>query len=255
MDLWSKLAGSPTLRPQTPSVTSSLALERPPIDDVDAMDASCVENNTPPMLDSVIHLHELPQRYAYAYFERDDGVGDVQTPSGHVVVNALPVRPRVVRADAVVWIPVLSSDGLSGHRFELHFEGQRQAHVEAFVDASSVQRMAFVHKSFSKLAREARLIDQNALLEFTQSHAQKLREFLRDLAPTQLYLPIAEVAVGPELGEAPLRPHPRHTNNPLARSAPAVWRRVLEDVHEIWNIALPFCKKHNFSELARTGLL
>lgn len=256
-DLWLRLAGSPELRPTTPSVTSSLHLERP--DDVFDMDTDATPAGGPPLLDSVIHTHELPAEFAYAYFERDVGVADVQTPSGNVVANEHPVTPRVVRADRVVWRPVLSNDGLCGHRFDLMLGDALQAHVEAFVDAHSVRRVAFVHRNYSQTARAAGLVDRNSLVEFNspESHAAKLREMLASLPCDQYYLPVAEVAVGqalcPRFG-APLSLHPRHAKNPAASVAGAVWSRVKLEIAVIWEMARAASNAHNLSEFRRTGL-
>jgi hypothetical protein len=257
LDLWNRLSGSPELHPTTPSVTSSLALERPDDVDMEAHDAG--DARGPAVLESVVHLHELPESYAWAYFERDAGVADIQTPSGHVVANERPVVPRVVRADRVVWKPVVSPEAMSGHRFEMMHNGELQGHIEVFVDAHSVRRAAFVHRTFSKLARSAGMVDEGSLVEYNSptNHLHNLQTFLATLDPNKLYLPVAEVAVGPamdvDFGIA-LVVDPRHARNPTAAVAPAVWRRVREEATAIWRVARSAAEAHNASELGRTGL-
>ena len=258
IDLWRRLSGSPELRPKTPSVTSSLALDRVDDDvemDVDTDGAAVA----PTMTESVVHLHELPDDFCYAYFERGAGVADIQTPCGVVVVNDKPCTPRVVRADAISWRPVLSRDALSGHRFDFMLGGELQAHIEAFVDASSVCRVAFVHGAFSQLARASGLIDLGSLIEYNSpaAHLQKLRDFLVAISPTQLYLPQNEVAIGPAMDAdfgLEVKIDPRHSNNPTAAVAPLVWRRVCEETNAIWRVARAASEQHNDSELARCGL-
>lgn len=254
-DLWARLSGSPVLRPTTPSVTSSLPPER-----IDEVDEEMSDVGSPAMLDSLVHLHELPPNFAYAYFERDCGVSDIETPNGVVVGNRLPVVPRVVLADSIQWKPVLSSSGLQGHRFELLFDGALQAHVEVFTDATSIHRVAFVHAHYTTLARAAGTIDRGALIEFNSptSHLAKLQAALTNgVGQLQCYLPVNEVVVGsaldPNFG-LPLAPHARHAKNPLWGVAAAVWRRTREEMHAISNVARDASERHNASELARSGL-
>ena len=252
-DLWKHLAGSPELRPATPSIVSSLAIceRQDEIADADMEDTDCP--SAPPMLDSLIHLHELPESYAFAYFERDTGTADVQTPSGHVVANERPVVPRVVLAQRVVWVPVVSSDECTGHRFQLLGANDAvQGYVECFVDSTSVRRLAFVHRNYSVAARAAGLIDNGSLVEYNSpsSHFHKLPS-------NEVYLPTQEVAIGtamhPEFG-APLSIHPRHASNPTASVAAAVWTRVRQEAAAIWEVAREAAEAHNRSETARSGL-
>ena len=257
-ELWRKLLSSPVLRPTTPSVTSSL----PPFDRVvDEEDDMSCDTGAPPLLDSVVHLHELPgsSTFAYAFFERDTGVADLETPSGHVVGNRRPTVPRCVHCDRVLWAPVLSSNGLFGHRFDLVLNGILQAHVEVFTDSAQIQRVAFVHTTYSLMARAAGTIDVNTLIEFNSpaSHLSKLQSALtKGVGPLQLYLPTSEVVVGPALDAefgAPLSPHPKHAKNPLACAAPAVWKRLRAEMAAISKLALEASQRHNAAELARSG--
>jgi hypothetical protein len=256
--LWEKLRGSPALRPTTPSVTSSLAPER--LDDVmeEEADDAHSASGRPAALESVVHLHELPSVFAYAYFERDAGVADIATPAGVVVANDRPVVPRVVTADEIVWLPVLSTHGEFGNRFELREGGVLNGHVEVFVDTATIKRVAFVHKLFTATARAAGLVDRNTLVEFNSpsSHGEKLRTLVRT-TKHQMYLPTAEVAIGSALDVdfgLPLRIHARHVRNPLSTSASAVWRRTKQEMGEIWAVAREAVERHNASELARSGL-
>ena len=253
-DLWAKLAGSPVLRPTTPSVTSSLPPER--IDEVD--EDSMDDVGSPSILDSIVHLHELPTNFAYAYWERDEGVSDIATPSGVVVGNRNPVVPRIVLADAVRWLPVLSSGGLQGHRFELLVDAKLQAHVEVFTDSKVVHRVAFVHSSYNQTARAAATIDRNALIEFNSPtlHLKKLQATLASgVGSSCMYLPTSEVVIGSALAPTmPLLPHERHAKNPLWAAAGAVWRRTLHEMQLISSLVYAASEKHNSSELARSGL-
>lgn len=243
------------LRPQTPSLTSSLALERP---DDSTMDTEPT-TDAPAMLESVVHLHELPVSFAYAYFERESQSAQVSTPSGAVVFNEMPVRPRVVECDAIVWKPVLSTDGLSGHRFDLLFDGETQAHMEVFCSQTAIQRVALVHRLYTPTARAAGLVDRNSLLEFNspESHHAKLTHFLTSMPTGSLYLPVNELAVGSALhadtGVA-LQLDPRHTRNPVSASAEAVWLRTKQELGEIARVAMQASSSHNASEFGRCGL-
>jgi hypothetical protein len=259
-DLWARLAGSPELRPATPSIVSSLPIhDRHDQELTDAdMDAGEASGGLP-MLESVVHLHELPSQFAFAYFERDGGCADIQTPSGHVVANERPVVPRVVLADRVVWEPVVASDELTGHRFRFMVADEPQGHVEAFVDATSVRRVLFAHKNYSLAGRAAGLVDRGALVEYVSptTHFHGLRAALAALRGDQFYTPTREVAIGtamhPEFG-APLHIHQRHARNPTAAVAAAVWLRVRQEADAIWEVARAAAEAHNASELGRTGL-
>lgn len=258
-DIWARLAGSPMLRPTTPSMASSLAIDRPieeAMMDADSGTSGSDEHGAPPMLESVVHLFELPERFAYAYFERDNASAQVTTPSGAVVQNGFPVRPRVVCASRIVWRPVLGNDGLSGHRFDFLDEvGEVQAHVEAFVSATAIHRLALVHKMFTPTARESGLVDRRSLLEFNSptSHCERLCAFLGNLPPGQIYLPVNELATGLDLEHA-VEIDPRHLRNPMAPVAATVWRHARNQLQSIALIAIEASHRHNCSEFARTGL-
>lgn len=257
-ELWNRLAGSPTLRPQTPSVTSSLHLDRHDESMTECADMVDVGNDgAPPMLESVIHTNELPPAFAYAFFERDTENVAITTPSGAVVQNAFPVRPRVVVAERVVWKPVLGRDGLSGHRFDfVDGMGEVGGHAEVFVSTSAIHRVALVHATYSQLARSQGLVDHHSLLEFNSpaQHHAKLVSFLGRMSPGQLYLPVNELAVGCQLQNAPLEIDPRHANNPAAAVAPAVWQQAVRELGAIANVAMSAADEHNRSEFARAGL-
>ena len=256
-DLWTRLAGSPMLRPTTPSLASSLAIDRPiaeePMDDAGVEGSS--EDGAPPMLESVVHLFELPERFAYAYFERDAAPAPVTTPSGVTVMNGYPVRPRVVQAERIVWRPVLGNDGLSGHRFDFLHEGEEQAHVEVFVSSTSIHRVAFVHRMYTHTARTSGLIDRNSLLEFNSptSHCERLRTFLQALPIGQIYLPVNELATGSDLDHK-VEIDPRHERNPTAAVAQRVWDHTRTQLRGIAALAMQASHSHNCSEFARTGL-
>lgn len=256
--LWNRLAGSPTLRPQTPSIASSLHLDRHDESMADCGDMLDNGNESaPPMLESVVHTHELPEQFAFAYWERDSENVAITTPSGAVVHNAFPVRPRVVTAERVVWRPVLGHDGLSGHRFDLvDGMGEVGAHVEVFVSTSAIHRVALVHATYSQLARSQGLVDHHSLLEFNSpaQHHGKLVSFLGRMSPGQLYLPVNELAVGSQLQNAPLEIDTRHANNPAAAVAAAVWQQAVAELGAIANVAMAAAGEHNRSEFARSGL-
>lgn len=268
-DLWSRLAGSPELRPTTPSIVSSIAMhERSEQELTDAdMDVGAGGAGGagvaggPAVLDSVVHLHELPEHYGFAYFVRDEGQADVQTPSGHVVANSFPVVPRVVLGERIVWVPVVSSDFCTGHRFQLllNSSDEVQGFIECFIDATTVHRVAFVHANYSVAARAAGLVDRASLTEYNSptNHYQKLKNMLDTLPASEVYLPVHEIATGPalhhELG-APLHIHPSHARNPTAPMAAAVWKRVCLEVNAIWDVARAATDAHNRSEVSRCGL-
>ena len=242
------------LRPTTPSVTSSLAIDR--VEDA-MMDEHSVDTSSPPsLLESVVHLDELPDAFAYAYFERDAEPCVVATPSGTRVLNDRPVRPRVVHAERIVWRPVLSDSGLTGHRFDLVCGNQIEAHLEVFVSTSEIHRVAIVHRLFTPLARASGIVDRNALLEFNSpsSHLTRLKDFVSTLDSSQYYLPINELAVGRELHAAELHIDPRHERNPVSRVAATVWKHTLLELSAIAEVALGASERHNASEFNRTGL-
>ena len=259
-DIWARLAGSPMLRPTTPSMASSLAIDRPIAEEA-MMDAEpgvggSEEHGAPPMLESVVHLFELPERFAYAYFERDETQAQVATPSGAVVQNGFPVRPRIVCASRIVWLPVLGNDGLSGHRFDfVDGEGEVQAHAEVFVSSTAIHRVALVHRMFTPTARASGLVDRHSLLEFNSptSHCERLGAFLETLPPGQIYLPVNELAVGPDLEHA-IEIDARHLRNPMASVAATVWKHTREQLNSICRLAIEASRRHNCSEFARTGL-
>lgn len=259
-DLWARFAGSPMLRPTTPSLASSLAIDRPMADDA-AMDMDCAAggseaNGAPPMLESVVHLHELPATFAYAYFERDEAPAQVTTPSGAIVQNGFPVRPRVVWASRIVWRPVLGNDGLAGHRFDfVDEEGELQGHAEVFVSSTAIHRVALVHRLFTPTARASGLVDAHSLLEFNSpsSHLQRLQRFLQTLPPGQMYLPVNELATGTDL-DVPVEIDPRHARNPSAAVAATVWKHTKHELRQISTLSTEHACKHNLSEFARAGL-
>jgi hypothetical protein len=266
-DQWSRLLGSPVLRATTPSIVSSMALDVASIADLEhAAEAdsatSINDGGGPGVLDSFVHLHEIPfadPTFGYAYFRRDVGFADVQTPSGHVVANALPVVPRCVRCDAVHWSPVLAHDGSSGHRFDLCLDGVLQAHVEVFTDAHQILRIAFVHASYSLAAKTAGVLDDAALLEFATpvAHIEKLHALVGTLSRSSVYLPTSELALGPALDPSkgvPMRPHARHAANPLASIASVVWQHAKRHAAALSTVAVNASVAHNEQELRRTGL-
>ena len=254
-DLWNRLAGSPVLIPTTPSVASSLALDRG-YDDV-SMDVSIMdERDAPPMLDSVIHTHELPAHFLYAYFERDTEPAQIQTPSGSTVLNSFPVLPRVVCASRIVWRPVLGHDGTTGHRFDfVNEDGEIEAHAEVFVSSTQIQRVALVHRMFTPTARASGLVDQNSLLEFNSpvSHHERLVSFLSELPTGQFYLPINELAMGSQ-ANLPVEIEPRHVLNPMSATAAVVWEHTRKQLSSISEVAVRAANQHNCSEFSRAGL-
>lgn len=257
-ELWCRLAGSPTLRPQTPSIASSLHLDRADDRMTDCNDVVDVGNEgAPPMLESVVHTHELPEAFAYAYWERDLENVSIATPSGAVVHNAFPVRPRVVVAERIVWRPVLGRDGLAGHRFDfVDGMGDVVAHAEVFVSTSAIHRVALVHSTYSQLARSQGLVDQHSLLEFNSpaQHHAKLVNFLGCLHPGQIYLPVNELATSSQLVRAPLEIDLKHAKNPAAAVATAVWQQTVRELGAIAGVAMAAAEAHNQSEFARSGL-
>lgn len=256
--LWNRLAGSPTLRPQTPSIASSLHLDRHDESMADCGDMLDNGNESaPPMLESVVHTHELPEQFAFAYWERDSENVAITTPSGAIVHNAFPVRPRVVLAERIVWRPVLGRDGLAGHRFDfVDGMGEVGGHAEVFVSTTAIHRVALVHATYSQLARSQGLVDNHSLLEFNSpsQHYAKLVSFLGRMSPGQLYLPVNELAVGSQLLHAPLEVDQRHTNNPAGAVAPAVWKQTVAELGAIAHVAMAASERHNRSEFARAGL-
>lgn len=252
------------LRPTTPSVASSLAIDQPILEEggeehMDHENSSSFDNsdaNAPPLLESVVHLHELPAQFAYAYFERDNQTESVECPSGTIVRNGFPVRPRVVHADLIVWKPVVSNDGLAGHRFDLlDTLGELQAHIEVFVSPTAIVRVALVHSMYTQVARASGLIDHHSLLEFNSPtvHYQKLVRCLQTLRNGKIYLPVNELATGSQL-DAPLRINQAHANNPSAAVATTVWRHVVAELRAISGVAIEAARQHNASEFARVGL-
>ena len=158
------------MRPTTPSIARSLALDKGHDDVSMEVDASTSgDHDAPAMLESVVHTHELPEHFVYAYFERDAQSAQIPTPSGSTVLNAFPVRPRVVCASRIVWRPVLGSDGVTGHRFDfVNDDGEIEAHVEVFVSSTEVQRVALVHRMFTPNCESAVIIQSSMkLLEST----------------------------------------------------------------------------------------
>jgi len=252
-DLWARLAGSPVLRPRSPSLASSLAIDRPEdgVMDIDSID----ESGAPCMLDSVVHLHELPDNYAYAYFERDTLPECVQTPAGAVVFNGFPCRPRVVHASQIVWKPVLGNDGLSGHRYDFIDDGEVQAHAEVFVSANVIHRVALVHRLFTPVSRASGLVDKASMLEFNSpsAHMHRLRCFLGAIPSGQFYIPVNELSCGSQL-DMPIEIDPIHYRNPSACAAEAVWTRAKLELRSIAELATTAARAHNKSEFARAGL-
>lgn len=252
--MWSRLVGSPMLRPATAStIASSLAFDR--ADDVDDVDMAPNED-APDVLDSVVHLHDLPDHYAFSYFERDSESADVMTPSGVVVLNSAPVRPRVVVARRIVWKPVLGHDGLSGHRFDLlDANDELQAHIEVFVTSDAIQRVALVHRLFTPSARAAGLVDSHSLLEFNSPtlHLERLKLFLAKVNPGEIYLPTNELATGTDLDKI-VEIDPRHVRNPSSGVAGSVWRHTVFQLRAISELAMQAAQQHNESEFRRCGL-
>lgn len=252
-DLWARLTGSPVLRPRSPSLASSLAIDRP---DDGVMDTDAIDDGGGPcMLDSVVHLHELPEQYAYAYFERDKLPERVQTPAGAVVFNGFPCRPRIVHASQIVWRPVLGNDGLSGHRYDFIDDGEVQAHAEVFVSAKAIHRVALVHRMFTPVARASGLVDKASMLEFNSpsAHMQRLRCFLGAIPSGQFYIPVNELSTGSQL-DMPIEIDPIHCRNPSACAAEAVWTRTKLELRAIAALSMAASCAHNTSEFARAGL-
>jgi len=253
-DLWNRLAGSPMLRPATPSVASSLALDKGHDDSMDV--AMTDDHDAPAMLDSVVHLHELPGHFLYAYFERDTASARLQTPSGALVMNSFPVKPRIVCASRIAWRPVLGHDGTTGHRFDfVNEDGEIEAHAEVFVSSTQIQRVALVHRMFTPNARASGLVDQNSLLEFNSpvSHHERLVSFLSVLPTGQLYLPVNELAMGSQ-ASLPVEIDGRHVSNPMSATAAVVWEHTRKQLSSISEIAVRAANQHNCSEFSRAGL-
>jgi len=254
-DLWNRLAGSPVLRPTTPSITSSL-FDKPIDESIDTDFVMADEHDAPTTLESVVHLHELPCDFLYAYFERDNQAAEISTPSGAIVLNGFPVRPRVVCAHKIRWRPVLGKDGLSGHRFDFLDESdEHQAHAEVFVSSHAIHRVALVHRLFTPAARAAGFVDRNSLLEFNspESHHQRLVSFLSTLPVGQLYLPVNELALGSQ-ANIDIEIEAKHAGNPAAAIAPTVWIHTRQQLAALSEVALRASHEHNNSEFSRAGL-
>ena len=271
-NLWERLAGSPVIRATTPSEVPSLHFERAEsVDDGMDIDMSemSIDGPTPAgnvTLDSVVHTHELPAEFAYAYFERDTGTAQLRAPNGHVVSNSNPVVPRVVHADALAWQPVLSSDGHMGHKFLLLHGGTVQAHVEAFLESdtigASLNRVLVVHGLYSTLAHTAKLVDRHSLLEFNsvESHVQRLYTTMSSIEEDAMYLPVAELLIGSTLApSSPTRLHAvvptAYQAHPQAPLAAHVWERTTQQLSQLSNLVTNCINQHNMHEFTRSHVM
>ena len=261
--LWERLSGSPIVRATTPSEAPSSVHLGAGMDvemDVERTDGSVV-------LDSVVHLHETPVEFAYCYFERDAGTAQLRAPSGAIVTNSDPVRPRVVEADVVVWQPVLGADGRTGHKFLLAKDGVVQAQLEAYLEtdtdfASPLQRVLAVHGLYTTLAHTAHLVDRHSLLEFNsvETHTQRLYDMLSSIDSDQLYLPVNELVIGSAL--APTSPTrllatvpPALAAHPHAAHVSGLWDRVVSELHQLSSLVTNCIHQHNTHEFTRNNCM
>jgi len=268
-ELWDRLSGSPVLRSTTPSEVPSLCFERS--DSVNDMEVDMSELSISGgesggiILDSVIHVHELPSVFAYAYFERDAGVCILNSPGGTRVANSNPVVPRVVVSDAVLWLPLISSNGQTGHKFLLTKDGVVQAHIEVFLDnenASSLSRVLLVHGLYSNFAHVAKLIDKHSILEFNsiQSHIEKLYETMSSITEDAMYLPVNEVLVGlslsPTSSDSLQASVPDQlASHPHASVVSMVWKDTKEQLHQLSSLVTNCIHQHNTFEFTRAGVM
>lgn len=267
-ELWEKLAGSPIVRATTPSdAPSSLHFDRAdPMDDVEMEMCELSLASDDSVLDSVVHLHELPADFAYSYFEREESeTTPVRAPNGRMVPNANPVLPRAVHADAVVWHPTIAADGASGHRYSLELGGVAQARIEVFLEDESdgdapIAHVFAVHGLYSHLAHAAKLVDQHSVLRFSspQTHKASLYEMLSCIDRDTIYLPVNEIVVGSAL--APTSASrlrvlvPAATSgHPHARHAARVWERATAELHALSTLVTNCANQHNLHEFTRTG--
>ena len=270
-EIWERLAGSPVVRPTTPSDIPSLCFDR--CDSVNDMEIDMSELRIQEtllettqhgvFLDSVVHTNELPQVFSYCYFERESGSCMVTSPSGTFVANSNPVIPRVVVSDRVVWMPVLSSLGETGHKFMLIKNDVVQAHIEVFVDETTESlKVLFVHGLYSHFSYAAKLVDKHSLLEFNtlQSHIEKIYKTMSSITEDSMYLPVNEVLVGASLSPTNaefLRVSvPDHlASHPHANSVHQVWHKTTEKLQQLSSLVINCITQHNTFEFTRAGVM
>lgn len=257
--LWDELSGSPDFRASTPSQASSALARSESMESLDLGDPVMAQNRKE--LDSVVHVHDVPgDEFAYAYFERDSGTRTLVAPNNERVTNYNPVVPRVVRADAVVWQPLLGHDGREGHKFQLVHEGEPTAHVEVFHDHEKIQKIVLVHGLYTKLAWAAKLVDRRSMVAFTppEQHIHRLNAMLGSLTETEVYLPVNEVVVGKAMQVGTLLPlavPPVYAARADAPQAELVWRETSRLLTELSSVVVNCVEHHNTSEFRRVGLL
>lgn len=264
VDLWDRLSGSPIVRSTTPSEAPSLNSDFG--DHMNDVNTDMLELNISTevermALDSVVHVHELPPSFAYAYFERESGLSFLNAPNGQKVANNNPVMPRVVTADVVLWMPVVSVTGDTGHRFLLVEEDVTQAHIDIFLgrdNQHSGDRIVIVHGLHSNFAHTAKLVDNNSIIEFNsiQSHVEKLHKTMLTINEDEMYLPVNEILIGSLLSlsnttQLELNVPKQFASHPRAIFAAPVWRQTLQQLSYLSSLVTNCVQLHNNTEFAR----
>ena len=166
-------------------------------------------------------------------------------------LNEVPVLPRLVHADALTWTPLLSSTGERVHGFVFSHEGERVSTVEASTDGSCLKKVAIVHASYSRLNMETNTCDVSSLLvyEDPEKHLHQLEELINAPSKDRIYAPVSECFVCRGLPELALRI--QSTRDPMARSAPFVWKEVTHFLRRMGDLTARGINKHNEAELNR----
>jgi hypothetical protein len=181
---------------------------------------------------------------AYVYFEIAPKPIVVSEALGPRLCNEA-VLPRIVMADSITWIPIMTNTGAEGHGFILWNDGTQQAMIEA-----TGNEIVVVHSTYSPMAVEAGLVAASTRLCFGPEHVKQLTELIDEvrLDDDLVFLPATELLSGRALQKIPLRVD-ANVPDEIADEARRIWMQTKSFLRSMNVPVLSGISNHNRIEL------
>ena len=249
LDFWSPMAVSPPRSPSSspPVLATGSIYER--LSDLSLAPAAITAGvSTPEAVRNLVHVHGVPlEEFAsccLVYFE-DAGETVLASPTRKSLGAVLP---RLVFADSVTWIPIVSPEGTQGHAFKLQLEGETQTTFEIIGN-----RVVVLQPEFSALAVEAGTASPSTRLIFESTYANDLAAVIANVREDEElgYLPNSDLLVGRQLDRIPLRGWGDASDG----EARAVWKQTRTRLRSTNSLVCEGISIQNRRELSAAGVL
>ena len=186
---------------------------------------------------------------AYVFFELSPKPVVVSETLGPRLCNEA-VLPRVVFADALTWVPIVTNTGAEGHGFILWHDGTQQAMIE-----TTGSEIVVVHSTYSPMAVESGLVSASTRLCFGPEHVRQLTELVEEVRIDDdlVFLPVTELLAGRALQKLPLRID-ASVPDEVADDARRVWTQTKSFLRSFNTPVLSGIENHNSIELGHASV-